>query len=144
MSLCTLRINCCSTQRSNCAKSGSKYPSVLSTTMGLRNSPNCFHVMTSSNSSKVPTPPGHAMHASARSAIKVLRSCMLGVTIKSVIPLCCHDSSIINCGITPIALPPFAKQASMVAPMSPVRPAPLMRICPRSARISPNRAAALV
>ena len=55
--------------------------------IGFRYSPNCFQVMTSSNSSKVPQPPGNAITASLKSAISCLRSCIFSTSTSLVSPV---------------------------------------------------------
>ena len=57
--------------------------------------PSCAHVRISQNSSSVPSPPGSAMNASARSAISALRSCIDPTIRKSGKPV--RDLQVDHC-----------------------------------------------
>ena len=116
--------------RSSIWSSGSKKPFIFKMIIGFRYSPSCFHVMISSNSSRVPHPPGKAMMPSLRFAIFCLRSCMEVTSINSVNPVRCQFCSTMKWGITPVTSPPFFRTASATERISPMLPAPFIRrIC---------------
>ena len=124
------------------ASSGAADPATSQISTGLSCSPSCRQVMISIVSSNVPSPPGIETKASASSNIRVLRTCMVSVTISSDTPGCATSRRVRKSGITPITRPPACSAASATAPISPTRPPPKISVLPARASPSPNASAA--
>ena len=91
--------------RSSSTHRGSQNPSTLRIRIGFLCRPSCAQVICSTSSSRVPTPPGKATKASARSNITRLRSCMSGVTIRSCTRVSMCSRLTRKSGMTPVTSP---------------------------------------
>src|SRR5246127_1707866 len=106
--------------------------------MGLPCTPRYPVVQASNNSSRVPTPPGSTMNASARSSMTCLRSRMVSLTISSSASASASSRRIRFWGMTPTVQPPRARAALATAPIAETRPPPPTSVQPRSAIASPS------
>ena len=77
---------------------------MLAIRIGLRWRPSCAQVSCSTSSSSVPTPPGSATKASARSNISRLRSCRSRVMIRSCARISMCSRSVRNSGMMPVTI----------------------------------------